>query len=146
MWSLTVSVRGYGTSEIFFTAQNIFSWLCSAAQCPLPDVGSSSDNPFDPGQHYVRQINDVSFCVEFKTMWEDTWWHNIIFSDLSKENEGEKDFGFHQYNYESDWHPNTLGPVVWGCILHWQHICKGVNPPLTSVLDMTQNNLMVRLQ
>ena len=37
-------------------------------------------------------------------------------------------------------------PVSWGCRIHWLHFCRGVRPPLTSVLDMILNNLMVRLQ
>ena len=37
-------------------------------------------------------------------------------------------------------------PVSWGCRIHWLHLCRGVSPPLTSVLDMTLNNLMVRFQ
>ena len=37
--------------------------------------------------------------------------------------------------------------VSWGCRIHWLHLCRGVRPPpLTSVLDMTLNNLMVRFQ
>ena len=39
-----------------------------------------------------------------------------------------------------------LCPVSWGCRIHWLHLCRGVRPPLTSVLDMTLNNLMVRFQ
>ena len=37
-------------------------------------------------------------------------------------------------------------PVAWGCRIHWLHLCKGVKllPP-TVVLDMTINNLIVRL-
>ena len=37
-------------------------------------------------------------------------------------------------------------PVSWGCRIHWLHLGWGVRPPLTSVLDMTLNNLMVRFQ
>ena len=37
-------------------------------------------------------------------------------------------------------------PVSWGWRIHWLHLCRGVRHPLTSVLDMTLNNLMVRLQ
>ena len=37
-------------------------------------------------------------------------------------------------------------PVSWGCRIHRLHLCRGVIPPLTSVLDMTLNNLMVRFQ
>ena len=37
-------------------------------------------------------------------------------------------------------------PVSWGCRIHWLHLCRGVRPPPTSVLDMTLNNLMVRFQ
>ena len=37
-------------------------------------------------------------------------------------------------------------PVSWGCRIHWLHLCRGVRPPITSVLDMTLNNLMVRFQ
>ena len=38
-------------------------------------------------------------------------------------------------------------PVGWGCRIHWLHFCRGVrHPHLTSVLDMTLNNLMVRFQ
>ena len=36
--------------------------------------------------------------------------------------------------------------VSWGCRILWLHLCRGVRPPLTSVLDMTLNNLMVRFQ
>ena len=48
--------------------------------------------------------------------------------------------------------PNCLAnqlwycPVSWGCRIHWLHLCRGVRTPLTSVLDMTLNNLMVRFQ
>ena len=37
-------------------------------------------------------------------------------------------------------------PVSWGCRIHLPHLCRGVRPSLTSVLDMTRNNLMVRFQ
>ena len=37
-------------------------------------------------------------------------------------------------------------PVSWGCRIHWLHLCRGVRPHQTSVLDMTLNNLMVRFQ
>ena len=37
-------------------------------------------------------------------------------------------------------------PVGWGCRIHRLHLCRGVRPPSTSVLDMTLNNLMVRFQ
>ena len=37
-------------------------------------------------------------------------------------------------------------PVGWGCRIHRLLLCRGVRPFLTSVLDMTLNNLMVRLQ
>ena len=37
--------------------------------------------------------------------------------------------------------------VGWGCRIHWQQLCRGVRPPLPmSALDLTLNNLMVRLQ
>ena len=36
--------------------------------------------------------------------------------------------------------------VCWGWRIHWLHLCRGERPTLTSVLDMTLNNLMVRLQ
>ena len=37
-------------------------------------------------------------------------------------------------------------PVSWGCRIHWLHLFWEVRSPLTSVLDMTLNNLMVRFQ
>ena len=37
-------------------------------------------------------------------------------------------------------------PVSWSYRIHWLHLCRGVRPSLTSVLDMTLNNLMVRFQ
>ena len=37
-------------------------------------------------------------------------------------------------------------PVGWGCRIHWLHLCRGIRSTLTSVLDMTLNNLMVRFQ
>ena len=43
-------------------------------------------------------------------------------------------------------HPNRLCPVSWGCRIHRLHLCRGVRPRPTSVLDMTLNNLMVRFQ
>ena len=36
-------------------------------------------------------------------------------------------------------------PVIWGCRIHRQHLCRGVRLPM-SVLDMTLNDLMLRLQ
>ena len=42
--------------------------------------------------------------------------------------------------------PKDSCPVSWGSRIHWLHLCRGVRPPLTSVLDMTLNNLMVRFQ
>ena len=35
-------------------------------------------------------------------------------------------------------------PVSWGCRIHWLHLCYGVRPPPTTVLDMTLNNLLAR--
>ena len=41
----------------------------------------------------------------------------------------------------------TKCPVSWSNRIHWQHLWREVNPPPTlSVLDMTLNPLMVRLQ
>ena len=38
-------------------------------------------------------------------------------------------------------------PVGWGCRIHRLFLCRRVrHPPLTSVLDITLNNLMVRFQ
>ena len=37
-------------------------------------------------------------------------------------------------------------PVGWGCRILRQHLCSGVKPTAVSVLDMTLNDLMVRLQ
>ena len=37
-------------------------------------------------------------------------------------------------------------PVSWGCRIHRLLLCRGVRLPLTSVLIMTVNNLMVRFQ
>ena len=37
-------------------------------------------------------------------------------------------------------------PVGWSCRIRRLLLCRGVRPPLTSVLDMTLNNLMVRFQ
>ena len=43
--------------------------------------------------------------------------------------------------------PFVICPVSWGCRIHWLHLCRGVRPPpITSVLDMTLNNLMLRFQ
>ena len=42
---------------------------------------------------------------------------------------------------------NLFCLVGWGCRIHWLHLCRGVDPPpLTSVLDMTLNNLIVKFQ
>ena len=38
-----------------------------------------------------------------------------------------------------------LGPGGWGCRIHRLHLCRGVRLPPTSVLDMTLNNVMVKL-
>ena len=38
-------------------------------------------------------------------------------------------------------------PVGWGCSIHRLYLCRGVRPPQpVSILDMTLNYLMVRLQ
>ena len=38
-------------------------------------------------------------------------------------------------------------PVNWGCKIHQLHLCRGLRPsPPTSVLHMTLNNLLPRLQ
>ena len=37
-------------------------------------------------------------------------------------------------------------PVGWDCRIHWLHLCRGVRPHPTSVLDMTLNSLMMRSQ
>ena len=40
-----------------------------------------------------------------------------------------------------------INPVGWGCRIYRLHLSTRIRPfPATSVLDMTQNNLMVRLQ
>ena len=45
------------------------------------------------------------------------------------------------------WNYSSVCPVGWGCRIHRLLLCRGVRPPpLTSVLDMTLNNLMVRFQ
>ena len=47
-------------------------------------------------------------------------------------------------------HSKSVCPVGWGCRIHQLLLCRGVRPPhthtLKSVLDMTLNNLMERLQ
>ena len=45
------------------------------------------------------------------------------------------------------WHL-PVAQCGWGCRIHRLHLCRGVrtHPPPTSILDMTLNNLMVRLQ
>ena len=40
----------------------------------------------------------------------------------------------------------VLNQVGWGCTIHQLHLCRGVGHPLTTFLDMTLNNLLVRLQ
>ena len=37
-------------------------------------------------------------------------------------------------------------PFSWACRIHGLLLCRGVRLPPTSLLDMTLNNLMVRLQ
>ena len=38
-------------------------------------------------------------------------------------------------------------PVGWGCRIHKLNLCSGVRPPPPmSIMDMTPNNLMVKLQ
>ena len=45
------------------------------------------------------------------------------------------------------WLQKTFKNCVSLCRIHWLHLCRGVRPPpITSVLDMTLNNLMVRFQ
>ena len=40
----------------------------------------------------------------------------------------------------------SFGPVGAGCKIHWLDLCREISPPpLTCVLDMILNNLMVRL-
>ena len=36
--------------------------------------------------------------------------------------------------------------IGWGCRIHWLLLCRGVRHPPTSILDMTLNNLMMRVQ
>ena len=36
--------------------------------------------------------------------------------------------------------------VGWSCRIHWLHLYRGVRPPQTILMDMNQNNLMVRFQ
>ena len=44
-------------------------------------------------------------------------------------------------------HPNESCPISWGCRIHWLHLCRWVRAPLTtSVLNMTLNNQMMKLQ
>ena len=40
----------------------------------------------------------------------------------------------------------ALGPVGWGWRINRLHLCRGVRLLLLNVLDMTLNNLMLRLQ
>ena len=44
----------------------------------LPDVGSSSSHPLDPGQHYLFQALDVGHCVESEAMWKNKQRHITI--------------------------------------------------------------------
>ena len=52
----------------------------------------------------------------------------------------------------SQWFVNTncgpcwVWPVGWGCRIHWLNLWTGVRPSPMSVLDITLNNLMMRLQ
>ena len=44
-------------------------------------------------------------------------------------------------------HPLYAMILIWGCRISWRHFCSGVRSlPSKSALDMTRNNLMVRLQ
>ena len=49
-------------------------------------------------------------------------------------------------SYKSLMNHSYCCPVGWDCRIHQQHLCRGVRPPPMSVLDMTQNSLMVRFQ
>ena len=40
----------------------------------------------------------------------------------------------------------VVSPVGWGCRIHRLHLCRGVRLPPTSVLDMTLNYLIMKLQ
>ena len=55
-------------------------------------------------------------------------------------------FMWYFVHFETVHYPALSCPVSWDCRIHWLHLCRGVRPPLTSVLDMTLNNLMVRFQ
>ena len=61
---------------------------------------------------------------------------------------GERGSWWWWYMYISLYHIHVLlCSVGWGCRIHWLLLCRGVRPPPpTSVLDMTLNNLIVRLQ
>ncbi len=51
-----------------------------------------------------------------------------------------------KYQLSKTWTSDCLS-VLWAEFrIHWLLLCRGVRPLLTSVLDMTLNNLMVRFQ
>ena len=68
-----------------------------------------------------------TFFSKFQKVYTLTWWQVFVQA------------------YSSFWLPIILN-FEWGCRIHRLHLCRGLRPPPTTVLIMTLNNMMGRVQ
>ena len=82
-----------------------------------------------------------------KIFCDESWWdlihacHQSIINNLMSDSDLTESWINHHTLIQS----NSC-PANWGCRIHRLHICRGVNPSRTSVLDMILDYMMVRLQ
>ena len=93
-----------------------------------------------PIVHCFWQVFRATSCIGTELLYVESSWSSCLCSSMCR--------GPQKYiTFELVPTPPAVFCLVsWGCKIHQLHLCGGVRPSLTSVLDMTLNNLMVRFQ
>ena len=85
--------------EIFSLPTLVSSACVACCRVLMPDIGSSSSQPLNPGRNYfLLQALNVGLHVKTEDLWEDEWKHNITIStNHCIHHNLDWVFGFHQY-------------------------------------------------
>ena len=116
----------HGRAKAGRPARTYIQQLCEDTGCCPEDLPRAM-NDREEWRERVRDIRATS------AIW---WWWWIT-----------HDSKFHVFKYQSNWWSSCLtSPVSWRFRIHWLHLCRRVRPstPAMSVLDMTQNDLIMR--
>ena len=113
----------------------------------IPKTGAS---PLDGSMSYPGHSYGLVFLLIYILLPDLTGLHNVedVRSRIKKCLYTKKDFMLVLLCEEDKASGKKIDcPVGWGCGIYQLHLCRGVRqPPPTSVLNMTLNNLMVSFQ